>query len=145
MYECVKVTKDGKEKFVFIAAEGNNGVAFFADQRQSVVEGHRVEGLISNFGYNNNLITFLADSGANEYACNQKGSLSNFVKLVNATNVQSTNKESKANLKIEYNGELHMKDDNGEPIVIKNILNHPNFIYNLFSLRKLIIMVQTFC
>ncbi len=102
LYKRVKVTEDGKEKFVFVAVEEDDKVAFFADEQPLATDGQQVEGIISNFGCynnnNNNSAIFLADSGANEHMCNQRGILSNFVKLESTTNVRSMNKDALSHL-----------------------------------------------
>lgn len=99
-FKRVKVTHEGKEKYVFVATD-NSDLAFFADN-EADMQVFNAEGKHDIF--NPNQIEFLADSGCTEHMTNRIDCLSDITRLENTINVKSVNKDSKADLKVEYKG-----------------------------------------
>ena len=110
-------------------------VANFAFMR-STPRGNRDDGDSAFTGMVNNMISFVIDTGATEHVVNRRDCFFNIRKLDRSRRVTCANKNSDADLVIEYVGDVVIEDDNGRIGCLRNVYFAPELTENLFSLRK---------
>uniref|UniRef100_A0ABD2WHF7 CCHC-type domain-containing protein n=1 Tax=Trichogramma kaykai TaxID=54128 RepID=A0ABD2WHF7_9HYME len=111
---------------------GQNRYNPYNKQPQARLAG---ESMFLNNTYHNKNVSFIADSGATEHIVKNKEILSDFVQR-NSGEIKCANKNKSANIKINGSGKLTFITENGNEIVLWNVLAANSIAENLLSLRK---------
>ncbi len=138
LFRRVKIVSDNKDqpaKYVFLALDGPEEVGYATtDPETEVLEAQVVDGNINN---KNNIICFITDTGATEHLVKEGECLIN-KEDPKGMRIRSANKNSTADLPIEYKGSVVTEMENGCEIKLENVLYTKHLTRNLFSVRKLI-------
>lgn len=136
LYKKVRLAdkKDSSDKYAFVAVdrERSNDETMLADYDDEINTVGAEKG-----NKNFTSIDFVADCAATETLVNKPQYLSTCEKVI-GRRIRSANKNSKADLNVEYEGTMKMRGKGGKILKLKKVLCAKSVARNLLSIRKLV-------